>query len=210
MVKRIVSVGAALIVLALANMAAAVPVTGLVSYSNPLVWPNADNQDHSLGWEFAVGAGGVTATALGYNYFGTPLNANHKVGIYDSTQQLLGSVTVDNSSTLYQGYLYSSLGSPLFLAPGDYFIVGTTLGLNDGWVFQAENIVTDPSITYLSSWFVSGTAGQLAFPGNPAGERQYLEVNLQLAPAAVPEPATLILFGSGIVGLVMSRRRRRR
>jgi hypothetical protein len=122
---------------------------GLISDTDAVVYPNSDNEDWSLGWEFSVSAP-ITVDALGYNYFGTPLNSSHEVGIYDASGDLLGSVDVTNASTDFDGYLYTSLGSPLVLGPGDYWITGTTLGL-DGWIYNADDIVTATDVTYLDS-----------------------------------------------------------
>jgi hypothetical protein len=179
---------------------------GLQSFANPSVWPNNDNQDWSLGWEFAV-SGSVTVDALGYNYFGVPLNNSHQVGIFNSAESLLESATVTNASSLDDGYLYTSLATPLVLTTGDYWISGTTLGLNDGWIYNADSIVTAPSITYVDSWYAPGSGGVLSFPStSTAGGRQYLEVNF-LTTSVVPEPATIAILGSGLLMLAGFRRR---
>jgi hypothetical protein len=174
--------------------------TGIESFTNPTVWPNNDNQDWSLGWEFSV-SGSVTVNELGYNYFGVPLNNSHLVGIFNSSGSLLASVTVTKSSSLLNGYLYTSLSTALTLTSGDYWIAGTTLGLNDGWIYQAEDIVTAPSITYLDSWYTPGNGGMLLFPtSDTAGSRQYLEVNFAESQTQTPEPGTFALLGSALVG----------
>lgn len=206
--KRCVQLGA-LAVLVVAMLGAANAwADGIDSFTSPTVWPNADNEDYSLGWEFTV-TGSVDVYALGYNYFDVPLNSSHLVGIYDSVGDLLGSVTVDNSSTASNGYLYTSLGSPLLLTSGNYFIAGTTLGLNDGWIYQASDIVTDPNITYDDSWYTSGNGGTLGFPTiDTSGGRQYLGVNFTDAPSAVPEPSTAVLLALSMCGLAILRRRK--
>jgi len=174
---------------------------GIQSFTNPVVWPNSDNEDWSLGWEFAVN-GSVTIDALGYNYFGVPLNNNHDVGVFNSSGTLLGSVTVSNASTLFNGYLYTSLGAPLVLGSGDYWIAGTTLGLNDGWIYQADNIVTAASITYLESWFTAGNGGVLSFPSTDASGRQYLPVNFTIpSGTTTPEPGTAALLATALLGI---------
>jgi len=181
---------------------------GVQSFTNPIVWPNNDNEDFSLGFEFSV-TGSATVLDLGYNYFSVPLNESHQVGIYDSTGTLLGSVTVTNSSTVDNGYLYTALSTPLTLSAGDYWIAGTTLGLNDGWIYQASNIVTAPGISYVDSWFTNGNGGMLSFPTtDTGGARQYLPVNFLLSSASVPEPSSIMLMATAVAGLALLVRHR--
>jgi hypothetical protein len=163
--------------------------------------PNTDNEDWSLGIEFAV-TSPTEVGALGYNYFGVPLNNSHLVGIFDSSATLLTSATVTNASTPFNGYLYTSV-TPLVLAPGDYWLVGTTLGLNDGWTYRAT-VTSIPSVSFVESWFEPGNGGMLSFPTAPAVGLQYMEVNFLV----VPEPGTLALLGTGALAALGVFRRR--
>lgn len=202
--SMLLAAGAAALVAGAAAPALATP--GLVSFSNPQVWSNSDDEDYSLGWKFSTT--GETVSALGYNDYG--FNASHLVGIYDAGGTLLASATVTGASTLSGGYRYTNLVSPLLLAAGEYYIVGTTKGLNDGWIYQADSIVTNAATTYLGSYY-GGGGGVLAFPDISASDRQYLEVNFETSAlgGGVPEPATwaLMLIGFGAIGLTVRGRR---
>jgi len=145
-------------------------------------------------------------TALGFydNLNAIPMATNHDVGIFDTSGTLLASTTVTPTGFQVGLFRYASLSSPLLLTGGnDYYIAGVVN--NDGWVYQASNIVTDSFITYEGAYYHASTS-LLTFPENYASDRQYMTVNF-LMQSAVPLPTTLLLFGPGLVGLAALRRR---
>jgi hypothetical protein len=173
----------------------------LQSFTDPAVF---FGEDFTLGWEFATS--GETVTALGYNDYG--FTSGHDVGIWDTSGNLLTSTTVTGGSTLINGYRYTAI-APLNLAAGVYIVAGDSGPGADGWIYQANNIVTDASNTYLDSFFGSG--GGLNFPGNDTfGGRQYLLVNFLDAPLSggVPEPGVWALMLTGFAGAGLMLRRR--
>ena len=169
----------------------------IISFTSPALF---GSQDNSLGYQFHVNSN-IGVSALGYWDVGG-LNNTHAVGIFSSGGLLLGSANVGPGASVIGNFGYANLGSTLNLSSGqDYFIAGTTLG-NDNWVFQANGIVTDPSVNYVGSFFVSGTSGVLTFPSAPAAGRQYMEVNFLIGSASTtPEPASGVLIGLGLGGL---------
>ena len=152
---------------------------------------------------------GGTISSLGFFDFGSDgLASSYQVGLWDSSQNLIDSVTITNSSTLFNEFRYEPITPVTFgtFANPQTFTIGAMLPANmsDVWLNNVFMI--------LASGFAGAGTGQYTSPAAtlvyPAttDTTNYIVVN---ANGPVPEPtsATILMASAG---LALARRHRRR
>jgi hypothetical protein len=161
----------------------------------------------NLGYTFVSEVTG-TVCALGI-YAGN--NASYQtvpeiVGLFNVSEHLLTETTVTISDPLYDGYYWAST-DPVAVTIGDtYTEVDYTYP--NGWGYNASAPPTDNWGDITASNYLY--TGGLAFTTTPSG-LNYFGGNVMLEnPPPVPEPGSLLLFGTGILGLAVVVRRKLR
>ena len=161
-------------------------------------WGNFTNGQWTLGFQF-VPTTNIVVTDLG-SYFQGGVTSRHDVGMWTGGGALLASTFVAGSGAATDGFQYQAI-SPLTLLAGQTYVVGGET-LNDNYALIGGaagpgSFSVGPYLNYLVH--VETPGGSLSFPTNQATSFDDWGGTFQYH--AVPEPGSLALFGSGLVGL---------
>ena len=161
-----------------------------------------------MGYEFTV-SDSVTVTALGaYDSGGDGFRVDHMVGIWTNAGALLASTTVTSANALFGHFRYDDIAA-LVLGAGTYVVGANNWGgQGDPWAWRETgglNLIEAPNIDHIQDRFRSGSS--FVFPNLSEGTFRdgFFGGNFMVD---VPEPSTIVLFGLGLLGLGLARRRR--
>jgi hypothetical protein len=163
------------------------------------------NPPFTLGWSFHVNTPIVVTSLEIFDDSQDGLVDSYPTAIWDSSNNLLVSTTVDSGTTdPLLNQFRSKAVTPTPLLPGDYTIGALYLTGDDPLVgpsfVDPINFATAPQVTFGESRFIPGSA--LSPPTATIDDVPgYFGPNFDFAPAVVPEPATLTLLGLGAAGL---------
>ncbi len=170
----------------------------------------------TLGWEFnVVASAGATVTHLGlFDRFADGLAEAHMIGIWDSGGKLLTSATIPAGTVapLDANNMFRLIDIPDVVLPqANGYEIGALYQVFslDQQAYNVTGLVVDPSIQFVTSSAVASASG-LTFPNAHSANVDPGIFGPSFEVAAVPEPSTLLLFGAGLAGLVITRRRARK
>ena len=120
-----------------------------------------------VGYRFTVSAP-LEIAMLGVHVDTTTpgIQSPHQVGIWDGSQALLRSTTVDGTGTVIGDWMYAPI-SVVTLVPGQNYTIGALYfsADNDWYISGASSVTTDPNVTWINAVYPTAAELGFAYPG---------------------------------------------
>ena len=206
------------LILGLSNLAVATPIPGTYTTLSGKLKPGTWTEDFSAtGGQMGIGDSHLTGNSLGSSPYQWSIGLSSKIASkYDGTlQPIPGPPTLQATwdwQTPYSGTI--TIGGSLITAGGNpvpftmnginYNVTYGNYGSYLEWEFMGHGTTSDGCYTIDFTAYYYGTPTLTG--ATITGKLQ--QASATIAPAPVPEPATMFLLGSGLIGIGVFVRKR--